>query len=74
MKSKKKILFVILGVALLVFCGLYIVLNYTEPNNLDSQDKKWIADNGGKIIDIDIINNININYFSAIISNPFFIL
>ena len=60
MKSRKKILFILLGIAILVFLGLYIVINYTEPNTLDSQDKKWIVDNGGKVIDIDIINDIPI--------------
>ena len=58
MKNKKKILFIILGVAIIVFLALYLIINYAEPNNLDSADKKWIADNGGKVIDIDIINDI----------------
>ena len=58
MKSRKKILFIILIVAVIVFFGLYVIINYAEPNNLDSQDKKWIIDNGGKVIDIDIINDI----------------
>ena len=60
MKNRKKIIFVILGIAIVVFLGLYVIMNYAEPNNLDSQDKKWIADNGGKVIDIDIINDIPI--------------
>lgn len=58
MKSRKKILLIVLLVAIVVFFGLYIIINYAEPNHLDSQDKKWIADNGGKVIDIDIINDI----------------
>ena len=58
MKNKKKLIFLIVGIALLVFIGLYIIINYTEPNILNSQDKKWIADNGGKVIDIDVINDI----------------
>ena len=60
MKNKRKIIFLILGVAIIVFLGLYIILNYTEPNVLDSSDKKWIADNGGKVISIDVINDIPI--------------
>ena len=60
MKSKKKLILLILGIALIVFFGLYIIINYTEPNILNSQDKKWISDNGGKVIDIDIINDIPI--------------
>ena len=58
MKSKKKLIFLIVGIALVVFIGLYIIINYSEPNILNSQDKKWIADNGGKVIDIDVINDI----------------
>ncbi len=58
MKNKKKVIFLIIGIALVVFVGLYIIINYSEPNILNSQDKKWIADNGGKIIDIDVINDI----------------
>ena len=58
MKNKKKILLIIFGVACLVFLGLYIIINYSEPNSLDAIDKKWIANNGGKVIDIDIINDI----------------
>ena len=60
MKSRKKILFTLFGVAIAVFLVLYLIINYAEPNNLDSADKKWIADNGGKVIDIDIINDIPI--------------
>jgi diguanylate cyclase (GGDEF)-like protein len=58
MKNKKKIILLIIGIAIIVFIGLYVILNYTEPNILNSQDKKWIADNGGKVIDIDVINDI----------------
>ena len=71
MKNKKKIIFLILGIAIVLFLGLYIIINYTEPNILDSSDKKWIADNGGKVIDIDIINDIPIysNSGSGLIFN-----
>ena len=58
MKNKKKLFLIVFGVAIIVFIGLYAILNYSEPNVLNSQDKKWIADNGGKVIDIDVINNI----------------
>ena len=60
MKNRKKIILLIFVIAVVVFLGLYIIINYTEPNILDSKDKKWIADNGGKVIDIDIINDIPI--------------
>ena len=58
MKNRKKLILLIIGIALIVFIGLYIIINYSEPNILNSQDKKWIADNGGKVIDIDVINDI----------------
>lgn len=58
MKNKKKIIYLILGIALIVFIGLYVIINYSEPNILNSQDKRWIAENGGKVIDIDVINDI----------------
>ena len=58
MKNRKKIILAIIGIAIVVFIGLYAIINYSEPNILDSQDKKWIAENGGKVIDIDVINNI----------------
>lgn len=57
MKSKRKIIYLILGIAIIVFIGLYLVLNYTEPNILDSKDKKWISENGGRVIDIAVIND-----------------
>ena len=60
MKSRRKIILLIFAIAIVVFLGLYIIINYTEPSILNSQDKKWIADNGGKVIDIDIINDIPI--------------
>ena len=50
MKNKKKLIFIILGIAVIVFIGLYAIINYSEPNILDSSDKKWIANNGGKVI------------------------
>ena len=58
MKNKKKLIYLIIGVALLLFVALYLVINYSEPNILDSQDKKWISDNGGRVIDIDVVNNL----------------
>ena len=58
MKNKRKILYLVFGVAILLFIGLYLITNYSEPNVLDSKDKKWISDNGGKVIDINIVNDI----------------
>ena len=58
MKNKKRILLLILGIAIAIFIGLYLVINYSEPNILNSADKKWIGNNGGRIIDIDVVNDI----------------
>ena len=54
MKNKNKIILLIVGIVVVVFLGLYIIINYTEPNVLDSSDKKWISENSGKVIVIQI--------------------
>ena len=58
MMKNKKLILIIFGIAIIVFIGLYLVINYNEPNVLNSDDKKWISNNGGKVIDIDVINDI----------------
>ncbi len=58
MKNKKRLFLIILGIAVLLFVGLYMFINYRESNILNSEDKKWISENGGRVIDIDIINDI----------------
>ena len=58
MKNKRKLILIFFGIAILVFIGLYLFINYSEPNVLNSEDKKWINDNGGKVIDIDVINDL----------------
>ena len=60
MKNKKKLILLIIGIALIVFVSLYMIINYNESTILNSQDKKWISDNGGKVIDIDVVNDIPI--------------
>ena len=60
MKNRKKIIYLILCISIFLFIGLYLILNYQNTTLLDSEDKKWISDNGGKVIDIDIINDIPI--------------
>lgn len=57
-KNKKRIFYIIIGIAVLVFIGLYLILNYSEPNILSSEDKSWVSENSGKVIDIDVINDI----------------
>ncbi len=58
MKNKKRLILIFFGIAILIFVGLYLFINYSEPNILNSEDKKWISENGGKVIDIDVINNL----------------
>ena len=58
MKNKKRLILILFGLAILIFVGLYLFINYSEPNILNSEDKKWISENGGKVIDIDVINNL----------------
>ena len=58
LKIKKKFLIAIITIAILLFIGLYFIINYREPNVLDSNNKKWIQENRGKLIDISIVNDI----------------
>lgn len=58
MKIKKKLVTTILIIAIVVFVGLYFIINYQEPNILNSKNKKWVQENGGKVIDIAVINDI----------------
>ena len=60
MKNKKKIFILIIAIAIIVFIGLYLVINYNDNNILNSDDKKWISNNGGKVIDIKVLNDIPI--------------
>ena len=60
MKNKKKLLYIIPLFALILLFVLYLIFNYSEPNVLNSKDKEWIKDNGGKLVDIAVINNIPI--------------
>ena len=60
MKNKKKLIVIIALIAILLFIGLYFIYNYSEPNILNSKDKKWIAANNEKVIDIAVVNNIPI--------------
>ena len=60
MMNKKRLIYFILCISIFLFIGLYLILNYQNANILDSEDKKWLNDNSGKVIDIDIINDIPI--------------
>ena len=58
MKNKKKLLFFLPLIAIIIFVVLYIIFKYNEPSVLNSSDKEWVQNNGGKLIDISIVNNI----------------
>ena len=58
MKNKKKFIFIALIMAVLIFVAMYFIYNYREPNILDSNDKQWITENSGKVIDMAVINDI----------------
>ncbi len=58
MKNKKR-LFILIGViAVLVFIALFFIYYYHESNVLTSDDKKWISENGTKLIDIEVFNDV----------------
>ena len=58
MKNKKKLLIFIILVALLVFIALFFIYYYRESSLLTSDDKKWISENGTKVIDIEVFNDV----------------
>ncbi len=58
MKNKKKLLIFIILVALLVFIALFFIYYYRESSLLTSDDKKWISENGSKMIDIEVFNDV----------------
>ena len=58
MKNKKKLLIIIPLFAIILLFVVYLVFNYSEPNVLNSKDKEWITENGDKLVDIAVINNI----------------
>ena len=58
MKIKKKLIVAIIGIAIFLFIGLYFIINYREPNILNSKNKKWIQENSGKLIDVSVVNDI----------------
>ena len=64
MKNKKLITFIIV-IAILLFIGLFFVYYYHESSLLDSNDKKWISDNGKKIIDIEVFNDVAVFGFDG---------
>ena len=60
MKNRKKFIIFILLIAIIVFIALFFIYFYHESSLLNSNDKKWISDNGKKVIDIEVFNDVPI--------------
>ncbi len=60
MKNRKKIFLLIFTIAIIVFIALFFIYYYHESSLLDSKDKKWLNDNGKKIVDIEVFNDVSI--------------
>ncbi len=60
MKNRKKLFLFIIIVAVLVFIALFFIYYYHESSLLNSNDKKWISENGKKIIDIEVFNDVSV--------------
>ncbi len=58
MKNKKKLIIFILIIAVIVFVALFFIYYYRESSLLTSDDKKWISENGTKVIDIEVLNDV----------------
>ena len=60
MKNRKKLILLIFTIAIVVFVALFFIYYYHESSLLDSKDKKWISENGKKIIDIEVFNDVSV--------------
>ena len=60
MKNRKKIIILILSIALIAFVALFFVYYYKESSLLTSDDKKWLSDNGEKVVDIEVLNDVSV--------------
>ena len=58
MKNKKKLIIFIAIVAVVVFVALFFIYYYRESSLLSSDDKNWISENGTKVIDINVFNDV----------------
>ena len=58
MKNKKKLIIFVAIVAIVVFIALFFIYYYRESSLLTSDDKKWISENGTKVIDIEVFNDV----------------
>ena len=60
MKSRKKIFIFLISIAIVVFIALFFIYYYHESSLLDSRDKKWLSENGKKIVNIEVFNDVSI--------------
>ena len=60
MKNRKKLFLFILVIAIIVFIALFFIYYYHESSLLDSKDKKWLSDNGKKIVDVEVFNDVSV--------------
>ena len=57
--KKKTYIIAPLTIAILVFIGVYLFLNYKDDiTNLTVLEKRWIEANSDKKVDLEIVNNI----------------
>lgn len=60
MKNKKRIFILIISIAILAFIVLFFLYYYKESSLLTSNDKKWLSENGEKVVDIDVLNDVSV--------------
>lgn len=60
MKNRKKLFLFLIVIAIIVFITLFFIFYYRESSLLDSKDKKWLNDNGKKIINIEVFNDVSV--------------
>jgi len=60
MKNKKKIFILFIAIAIVVFIALFFIYYYHESSLLNSNDKKWLSENGKKVVDIEVFNDVSV--------------
>lgn len=59
-KNKKKLFLFITLIAIVAFLVLFFIYYYKESSLLTSSDKKWLSENGEKVVDIDVLNDVSV--------------
>ena len=60
MKNRKKLITLIIAIAIIVFIALFFIYYYHESSLLNSNDKKWLSENGKKVVDIEVFNDVSV--------------